>query len=434
MPKNDRIVITGIGPLTAGGSGKEEVWASIKDGRTGLALKEYDIDNEKIGKYYVHEIKQFDIGDYGIDRKSLNEIREWKDGEEIIDLHYYLATLKMAIEDSGLRIDKDSGGAIGIILVHENIGQDHFYHKVIDELSYVGKDAQERPTTKKGFLEKFYQKFRRTGYELQNFMTLYHVAKVFGVHGYSLFINNACASGLFAIEAAADIIRSGKCKQVIVAAVDRSSIFKQMWFGEVKMLAEDGKMKPFAADRNGFVIGDGGTAIVVEGMESAKSRNANIYAEYAGGGFALEGWKVTYPDISNDIYKECIVKAMSLGGIKPRDVNLLVPHGVATNITDRYEARAIADIFGSESGGPMISALKPYTGHTLGSTALLETAIMLIGIQNGMIPPTLNCEKPDMGLGIDILKKMSDASGVKVAMKTACGFAGFDGACVFRMI
>ena len=430
MKNEKKIVITGIGPLTAGGSGNEEVWDSIVNRRTGLVEKEYKIDNEKLGKFFVHEIKDFDIKNYDIDRQILDEIESWKMGDKITDFYYFLATIKMAIDDAGLKINKKNNDSTGLILAHENMGMDDFYLKVIDKLSFTGKDKDKRPITKKDFLTDFYEKFHRTGYELQTFMSLHHIAKVFDIHGHSLFLNNACASGLFALEAANEAIRSGKCEQMIVAAVDNSSIFKQLWFKDTKCLAKDGKTKPFASDRDGFTIGDGGAALVIESMENAKERKADIYAEYTGGSSILEGWKVTYPDITNDLYKKMIQKAIKISGINAEKVDLVIPHGVGTNVTDRYEAEAIDEIFGKK---PVITALKPYVGHTLGSTALLETAIMLLGLKNNKIPPTLNSENKDTKLDINLLKNVSDASDVRIAMKTACGFAGFNSACVFSV-
>lgn len=433
MKNSSSVVITGVGPLTASGSGKDGVWKSIMDKKTGLIRKKYKMGDEAAGEFYAHEIQNFDINNYGIDRQVLDGIKNWKENDEIIDLYYFLATIKMAIDDSGLKIDDKNRYLTGLILAHENMGLDHFYSKVIDELSFVGADGKNRPSTKKGFLEEFYKKFHKTGYELQTFMSLHHTAKAFNIHGFSLFLNNACASGLYAIEAAADVIRSGKCTQMIVAAVDHSSIFKHMWFGDINMCAKDGRIKPFAADRDGFTLGDGGAALVLENRDSATKRKAQIYAEYIGGDFVLEGWKVTYPDVTNDLYTKMILKAIDAAGIKPSDVDLLVPHGVGTNITDKYEARAISGVFGKMSKKPVISAFKPYIGHTLGSTALLETAIMLTALENETIPPTLNCEKLDNSLGLNVLREPKSAKGVKVTMKTACGFAGFDGACLFRV-
>jgi len=432
MKNKDSIVITGIGPLTSAGSGKESVWSAVLQKKTGLIQKDYRLGEENAGEFYVHKITDFDITKYQLNKQVLEEIKGWKEGEEIEDLYYFLAVIKMALEDSALEINEKNKHEIGLVLAHENIGMDHFYWKVINKLSFINNG--DRPNTKKGFLDAFYKKFHRTGYELQTFMSLHHIAKVFDVHGFSLFLNNACASGLYALEAGADIVRSGKCKQVIVGAVDNSSIFKQIWFNEVKMLAKNGKIKPFAKDRDGFTIGDGGAAIVLEKRETAEKRGADIYAEYAGKDFNLEGWKVTYPDIANRLYERMIRNAIDDAGVNPESVDLIVPHGVGTNITDRYEAQAICGIFGKNTRKPIITALKPYIGHTLGSAAILETAIMLIGLKNKTIPATLNCENMDASIGIKVLKESANSENSKIAIKTACGFAGFNAACVFRKV
>lgn len=432
--KEDRLVITGIGPLTAGGTGVEGVWSAIERKDTGLVQKKYEIGGEKSNEFYVHEIRNFDIRDYDVNKRILNEIKSWKKGDEIEDLYYFLAAISMAINDAHLIISEENKDMTGVILAHENIGLDQFYQKVISDLSFMSGSLDKKPETVKQFFDIFYEKFNRTGYELQTFMPLHHVAKMFDVHGYSLFLDNACASGLYALEAAAATIKSGRCRRMIIAAVDKSSVFKQVWFKNIDMCAKDGKIKPFAADRDGFTIGDGGAALILETMEDADRRKAKIYAEYVGSDFVLEGWKVIYPDVSGDLYKRMISRAIDSAGLKVSDVDLIIPHGVGTAITDAYEARAITDLFGRNKTRPFISAFKPYTGHTLGSTALLETAIMLIGLEKGKIPPTLNCENPDKLLGINLLNNANDADEIDVAIKTACGFAGFNAACLFKKV
>ncbi len=432
MKKANKIVITGIGPLTSGGSGNDEVWEAVLNRKTGLVQKEYTVDGDTLGRFYVHKIKNFNIEKYGINKIALNEVKAWKMGDEIEDFYYFLAVIKMALNDAKLEIRDSNKYLTGLVIAHENMGMDHFYWKMIHELSFTDKSVSDKPNTKKEFLERFYNKFHRTGYELQTFMPLHHIAKIFDVHGFSLFLNNACASGLYALEVAKDAIISEKCKQMIIAAVDCPSIFKQMWFRDVNCLAKDGQIKPFAPDRDGFTIGDGGTAFVMETYENAKKRKARIYAEYLGGSFVSEGWKVTYPDISNDLYKNMIIEAIKLSKLKPSDIDLIVPHGVATNVTDKYEAKAIREVFDKKQ--PLVTALKPYIGHTLGSTALLETAIMLLSLKNGKIPPTLNCENTDNKLGIEVLRDIKSADNIKITIKTACGFAGFNGACLFKEV
>jgi len=433
MRKKDQIVITGVGPLTAGGCGKTDVWDAIINKRTGLIQKEYKIDQDCIGKFYVHKIRNFNINEFNFNQQTLDEIKDWKAGDEIVDLYYFLATVKMALDDSNTEINDDNKSSIGLILAHENIGLDHFYWKIVNEMSQIIEVASDKGSKKKKFFDKFYDKFQQTGYELQTFMSLFHVARMFDLHGFSLFLNNACASGLYALEVAADVIRRGRCEQMIVAAVDRSSIFKHIWFNNINVYAKDGRIKPFASNRDGFIIGDGGTALVLETLENALSRKAQIYAEYLGGGFNLEGWKVTYPDIVNRFYERAIREALDMSKIKASKVDLIVPHGVGTNITDKYEAKAINEVFGSKKK-PIVSAFKPYIGHTLGSTALLETAIMLIAMKNRKIPPTLNCEIPDEKLNLNLLTIANSEDDVKIALKTACGFAGYNAACVFSLL
>jgi 3-oxoacyl-(acyl-carrier-protein) synthase len=423
-----RVAITGVGPISSGGNGKAAVWGAVLGRSTGLVKKSYELDGEKIGSYYLHEAADPEIDRCGIDRQLLNEIRSWKEGDEIADLYHFLAVIKAAIDDSAAGAGRLSGDDVGLVLAHENMGLDHFYWKAVNEIG----GAPNRD--KKSYFDRFYQKFKRTGYELQTFMSLYHVAKAFDIHGYSLFLNNACASGLYVIEAAADIIRSGKCRAVVASAVDRASVFKQMWFDDAGMLARDGLIKPFARGRDGFTIGSGGAAIVLERLDDALERKAHIYAEYAGGGFALEGWKVTCPDVSGDRYEKVIRRALKESGSTPGSIHMIVPHAIGTVVTDEYEARAIGKVFGQRSDMPFITALKPYIGHTLGSSAMLESAILLMAMDGDTVPATLNCGDRDDKIGLNVVDETRPRAGIKTALKTACGFAGFDGACVFRKV
>src|SRR3989338_3367910 len=270
-----RVVITGIGPLSAVGVGKKEVWDSVIKGITGLKLEEYSIGDRASQKFYLHKAKDFELLGLGIDKAALNDIAAWKEEKEWKDLKYLLGVVKLAIDDSKLVFDpQNSKNKIGLVLTHENPGLDEFYQKVIDESFDLLKN--NLGVSKEDYFRGFFGKFQKRAYDLQTFMFLYHTAKVFGLHGYSLFINNACASGLYALEAAADIIKSGKCIAVIAAGVDLTSIFKLLWFKGIRMYAEDGKIKPFSKERNGFVFGEGGAGIVLENLESAKKRKARI--------------------------------------------------------------------------------------------------------------------------------------------------------------
>ncbi len=431
MMKNKKIVITGLGPLSASGVGKQELWNSVVEGKTYLTLEDCKIGGEKLDSYYVHRIKNFNIKDFGIDEKILQDIKNWKEQEEPIDLFYLLAVVKLALDDARLSyLNAEKTKGVGLVLTHENPGLDQFYEELINE-TYELFNGNKKKISKKQYFMEFYKRFDKRGYDLQTFMFVFHVAKVFNIHGYSVFLCNACASGLFALETAAYIIRSGKCDTVVVAGADHSDIFKYLWFKNLGMYAEDGKIKPFAEDRNGFVTGDGGAGIVLEDLDSAKRRRAHIYAEYLGGGFHLEGWKIAIPDMCGDSYKIAIETAIKNSNVSKKEIDFILPHAVGTKVTDAYEAKAITDLFGKYNKKPFISAFKPYIGHNLGSTVLLELVILILALENGLIPPTLNCEKVDQKLGIDLIKRLTKTK-LKTVMKTACGFAGFNAATIFR--
>lgn len=423
MSHENRIVITGLGPLSAIGIGKEALWKSVLDGKTGLVLKDFFAHGKKVDSFYIHEINNFNINNFGIDETVLGDIENWKKEKDWPDLSYLLAATKLALDDS--KLANNIGNNIGLVLTHENPGLDQFFMDMFNTLQEnVGRGMN---------FKEFFEKFSKKSHDLQTFVFLYFVAKTFDIHGYSIFLNNACASGLYAIEAAADIIRSKKCNAVIVAAADRLSIFKGIWFKKLEMYPKDGKIKPFAKDRDGFVLGDGAAGMVLESLESALKRKARIYAEYLGGGFSTEGWKITIPDLTSDFYKTAIQQAIKNSNIAKEEIDLLVPHGVGTPITDTYEAKAITHVFGKNPKKPLISAFKPYIGHNLGSTALLETIILLLALEHNYIPPTLNCQNLDTRLNIQPVRSPISIN-LKIAMKIACGFAGYNGACIFKKV
>jgi 3-oxoacyl-(acyl-carrier-protein) synthase len=438
-----RIVITGIGPISAIGIGRDYFWQGILSGKPNVQLEKCYIDNELWDQFYVHKIANFDISKFGIDKDKLNDIKAWKEGEEIVDLNYLIAAVKLALDDSGLDYNCENNN-IGLVLAHENLGLMPFGFKV-SNIAYEMLAKQQNRISKKDFFDKFYHKFLKSGYDVQTFADLFHVARVFNIHEFSLFINNACASGLYALETAKQIICNNQARAVVVAASDHPDIYKYLWFKGLGIYAPDGIIKPFCKDSNGLVFGDGGVGLVLEDLEYATKRKAPIYAEYSGGGFDLEGWKITVPQIGSNSYQNAISRAFEQSGISKADVDFLCPHGVGSQPIDYYEAKAITDVFGvypmryqklshgASPKRPFISTFKPYVGHNLGASALLETAILLLSLKNDLIPPTLNCKNLDSKFNISLVKEKTKIK-VKNAMKTCCAFAGYNAVAVFRKV
>lgn len=432
MPKNKRVAITGLGPISSIGIGKDALWKGIIEGRTNVKLEKFFVEDELWDKYYLHKIDHFNIHDFGINKDRLNDIKDWKEGEEIIDLNYLIAAVKLALDDSNSDYELEDN-EIALVLAHENIGLMPFGMKVSDIAYELLINKTKADISKKDFFDKLYRGFLKSGYDIQAFADLFHIAKVFNIHNYSLFINNACASGLYAIEAASQIIKNNQAKTVVIAASDHPEIYKYIWFRDLKIYSQDGIIRPFCKDSNGLAFGDGGVGLVLEELEHARKRNAPIYAEYLGGGFDLEGWKITTPQIGSESYQRAISKALKQGNINKEEIDLLCPHGVGSQPIDYYESRAVTDVFGSSVQRPLITAFKPYVGHNLGSSALLETAMLLLSLNNNIAPPTLNYEKPDPKFNISLVREKIKTE-LKTVMKICCAFAGYNAAAIFRRI
>lgn len=427
--KDRRIVVTGVGPLSAIGIGKTDFWNGIIEKKNNVTLEEHNLGNEYFESYYIHKMNNFNIKDFGINNSSLEEIKTWKAGSQSLDLEHLLAAIKLAMDDS--KLQPDEGHDTGILLAHEHPGLESFFSEIIDQSFEVLKDKPY--LTKKDYYKYLYSNTSKSAYDLQTFMFLFHVAKVFNIHGFSLFVNNACSSGLYAIEAAAQIIKSEKNDVMIVAAADNPGIYINQWLKNVGLYAHDGKIKPFAKNRNGFICGQGGAAVVLEELEHARRRNAQIYCEYIGGGFCLESWKVTLPKVGQRFYKNVIIQSLHEGKINADEVDLINAHGVATSVMDQYEAQAIRSVFGEEIEQPFVSAFKPYFGHNLGGCALLETVLLLLAMENNLIPAILNCEEVDPILRINIPRNHIERE-LRTTLKLCASFAGFNAAALFRKI
>lgn len=425
-----RVVITGVGPVSSVGVGKENFWEGIIGKKTNVRLKKVMIDGKLWGEFYTHAIENFEMKNFDFDKNKIEEIMQWKEKEEIIDLNYFIVAIKLALQDSGLKYDAKKND-ISLVLAHENLGIMPFGLKV-SNLAYEFLQKKEK-FHKRDFFDTFYKLFLKSGYELQTFTSLFHVARLFNIHNYSLFINNACASGLYAIEAGAQIIRSGYAKNVVVASSDYSDIYKYFWFHKLGIYSPDGVIRPFCKDCNGLVFGDGGASIILEDLEHAKKRKSKIYAEYLGGGFDLEGWKMTFPKIGSDSYKNAIRMAFKKSKIKISDVDFLCPHGVGARMIDCYEAKAMTDIFGKDVRRPLITTFKPYFGHNLGCSALLETIALLISLDENIIPPSLNIDCLNPKLNINLVDQEVKCN-LKIAMKICCAFAGYNAASIFKKL
>jgi len=343
-----------------------------------------------------------------------------------------LTAAKLALADGGLE-DVDCGADAGLFLSHENPGVMQFVEKFAFDIYELLCDAKK--LGKKVFLNKIYEKHAENIFDLQGFVFLFKIAKALNLHGLSLITNNACSSGLYSLEVASETIRNGHNEMALVVAVDRPDVFKYWWFKKLGIYSATGVISPFSEEANGFVFGEGGGGVLLEDYNHALKRGAKIYAEYLGGAFSLEGWKVVLPNTNKDSYKKMLISMLNRCGISSSEVDLVVPHGVGASVIDRYEATALEQVFGKNKKNikPFYTAFKPFFGHCLGGSSLLEAILLILALKNEEIPPTLNYGKPSRKIGISFVDDFLKMK-IKIAVKSSAAFAGFDASVAFKRI
>jgi 3-oxoacyl-[acyl-carrier-protein] synthase II len=430
-----RVVISGLGFVTPLGFTQDEVWSALIKQKISLFKEKYYIQNKyEYNEFWAHRVKNFDINNFGIEKTELNYISQWKKSADSKILNYLLAASSLAIDDSNIDYDKEDND-FGCFVTVEHPDFELFCENIMVDVAkksetLINKDEQRL----RELIDDAYTRNEGKGYDLHTFMYLYFLTKVFNLHGYSLFTNNACASGLFAIESAARQIMLGKSSVALVTGGEAGNNgYKYKWFSDRNIYAEDGDTKPFDNNASGFVLGEGASALILEDYEHAKKRGAKIYCEYLGGGFSLEGWKVIYPAVSKNYYQKAMRMALKEAKLSESDIDVINLHGVGLKITDMYEAIALNNVFSVSQKRPYVTAFKPYIGHNLGGSSLIESIILILSMQRDIILPIINCDSPIKQIKDRVIMEYKQYD-VKIAMKTACGFAGYNGAVIFKKI
>ena len=417
------IVITGIGPVTALGAGKDAVWQGLQTGPPPASQVKHSIGGEEWESYPllaapVEEPATTVFAEAGRAAAAM--------GGNSRDLHLFLAAAKLALQDSNL-VFTPGDNRVGLMVSHENPGFDEYTRQIWQALETQPKNGH-RPLQ---HIQGLYAQVESAGYATHSFVLLQQLTRLLQTHGPAMSVNNACSSGLYALEAAAQWVRAGHADAMVIVCGDSPRLLtRYLWLKAARTCAADGVMRPFDANRSGFILGEGAGAIVIETLESAQRRNASIYTEYVAGFFYSDAWKLSLPCVSPNFYHQALREALDRSGKKPGAIDLLVPHGAATAMQDRYEAEAITRVFGKNAEKPLITALKPYVGHTLAGSSLLELILTLIGLSHDTVLPTLNWTVRDEKLGVQPVTRHTSCR-VENWVKTATGFGGFNAACVF---
>jgi 3-oxoacyl-[acyl-carrier-protein] synthase II len=424
-----RVGITGIGVMTGYGRGVDALWNGLASGRSAVRPHAARMGS---ANWVSHPMAALPEGAVSVATLPNAPFIAENHLEDDPDLLAIADCIKQAIDDAGLAYDP-ANNDLGLVVTHESPAlaphvQSFFRWRELGR-SWLRSPARFNPP------EFLYEQQRESVYRLHSFLYVHYLSAVFGLHGFTLYNNNACASGAFAMAVAADRIRNGEAETVIVAGGDvPEDGTKYRWFKDRGLYSPTGRCRPFSAERDGLVLGSGAAALVLQDLEQARAEGRRVYAEWLGGGFTSDGWKVTVPDVAGRRYAQAIARALRSAEVRPDDVTMIVPHGVGASLLDRYEAEALAEVFG-EAGGdwPSLLPLKGAVGHTLGGCALVETVGALLALEHEQIPAAARADAFDPALPLRRSSRSVDA-GAWTLLKCVNGFGGQNGAFVLRSI
>lgn len=411
-----RVVVTGMGCVSPVGNSADETWEAIKAGKSGIGLiTRYDTTQFKVK--YAAEVKDFDASKY-MDPKAARKMAMFS--------KLAVAAAKMALDDSNLTDNKEVLNDTSIFL---GVG--------------IGGFEVTESSLKSYFESNFTRIPPMTIPELIPNEAAANISMTFGIHGATHTIATACASGTDAIGDALDSIRCGRNDVVLAGGAESTQNgFSNLGFAVLQALsskwADDPtkSSRPFDKQRDGFVMGEGSTILVLEEYEHAKARGAKIYAEVAGYGASSDGYHLTAPNPDGIIGAKAMTAAMKDAGVKPEDVTYYNAHGTSTHLNDSGETKMLHIAFGDAAKKLHISSTKSMTGHCLGNAGSLEAFVCIKSIQEGFIPPTINLDEPDVegGCDLDYTPNKGIDMDVNVAMSGNFGFGGHNGILVFKKI
>lgn len=411
-----RVVVTGLGALTPIGNTKDEYWDALVSGKSGAAPVTH-FDAEKFKTKFACEIKNFEVTDF-IDKKLSRQMDKFS--------QYAMVASDEAIADSKLDLDVINKLRVGVIWGAGIGGLETFQDEV---LNFAAGDGTPR------FSPRFIPKMIAD-------IAPGNISIKYGFMGPNYTTVSACASSANSMIDALNTIRLGHCDVIITggseAAVTIAGMggFNAMHAMSTRNDSPETASRPFDATRDGFVLGEGAGAIVLEEYEHAKARGAKIYAEVVGGGLSSDAYHMTAPHPEGigvvAVMKNCLENA----GLSPEDVDHINTHGTSTPLGDVAELKAISEVFGDHAKTININSTKSMTGHLLGAAGAVEAIASILAMEHGIIPPTINHETVDENIDPELNLTLNKAQKreIKVAMSNTFGFGGHNACVVFKKL
>ena len=406
-----RVVITGLGMVTPLGTGVEKNWEVLCAGKSviGPVTK---FDTSEFKSKIAAEVTDFNASDF-MDKQQLRRFD--------IFIHYGIASARMAMEDSGLKITPENSKKIGC-LTGSGLGglsMIESYHKILLEKG----PGRVSPFFIPGIIPN---------------MLPGQIAIEFGAQGPNSSIETACAASSHAVGESFRLIQDGIADAMITGGAE-AVITPLAYAGFCSMRAlstrndePERASRPFDKERDGFVMGEGSGILIIEELNHALERGAKIYAEIAGYGLSGDAYHVSAPHPEGEGAVNCMAMAIQSAELKPEDVDYINAHGTSTQLNDLSETKAVKKLFGDHAYKLAISSTKSMTGHLLGGTGGVEAIYSALTIKNGMIPPTINYDTPDPECDLDYVPNKARKADVKVAMSNSFGFGGTNASLLFK--
>jgi 3-oxoacyl-[acyl-carrier-protein] synthase II len=405
----ERVVVTGIGPVTPVGTGVEEFWTGLTTGRNGIGpIERFDASDLPV--HLAGDVRDFD--------PTL-----WMDAKEIRRtdrfVHYSIAAAKLAWQDAGTpEIPSDRAAIVfstGIGGIETLLRQ----HSVL---------LEKGPGRVSPFMVPALMANAAAG----------HIAMIFGFTGPNFCTVSACASGAHAVGEGFRMVRDGLADLALVGGSEAATLpltvaaFAQMT-ALTKNVDPETASRPFDAARDGFVLSEGACALVIERADRAEARGARVYAEIAGYGASDDAFHITAPDPKGTGAAIAIRRALEDAGEEPGVVDYVNAHGTSTQLNDAGETAALKAALGDEVAHRVaVSSTKSMTGHMLGAAGAVEAAASVLAIQRGVIPPTIHYETPDPDCDLDYVPNEARVAEVNFAISDSFGFGGQNAVVAFR--
>jgi 3-oxoacyl-[acyl-carrier-protein] synthase II len=401
-----RVVVTGLGALTPIGNTLSEYWDGLVNGKSGAApIKQFDASLFKT--QFACEIKDFNIEDF-IDRKEARKLDQFA--------QYAMVSSSEAMADSGLMESNPNVDRIGVIWGSGIGGLKTFQ----DECeNFFGGDGN--PRFNPFFIPKMIADIAAG-----------HISIKFGLRGPNYVTVSACASATNAIIDAFNYIRLGKADAIVTggseAAVNQVGVggFNALKALSTRNDSPETASRPFDVDRDGFVLGEGSGALILEEYEHAVKRGAKIYAEVIGGGMSGDAYHITAPHPEGLGARNTMIAALEDAGIEPSAVDYVNVHGTSTPLGDIAEVKAIQQVFGEHAYSMNISSTKSMTGHLLGAAGAIEAIACVMAVKHDIVPPTINhfTDDPELDSKLNFTFNKAQKRVVNVAISNTFGFGG----------